>query len=101
MLKRDDVDGVLLGHGYRRGFEQTDSRLLIQKVNQLVERYQKPVAVVIFTEAVEIDYLRRQSKIPIFTAPENAMRAFHLSYQLASQRPSPLKVQARRIPRLY
>ncbi len=84
MLKRDDVDGVLLGHGYRRGFEQTDSRLLIQKVNQLVERYQKPVAVVIFTEAVEIDYLRRQSKIPIFTAPENAMRAFHLSHRWAS-----------------
>ncbi len=84
MLKRDDVDGVLLGHGYRRGFEQTDSRLLIQKVNQLVERYQKPVAVVIFTEAVEIDYLRRQSKIPIFTAPENAMRAFHLSHRWTS-----------------
>jgi len=85
MLKRDDVDGVLLGHGYRRGFEQADSRLLIQKVNQLVDRYQKPVAVVIFTEAVEIDYLRRHSKIPIFTAPENAMRAFHLSHRWTSK----------------
>lgn len=85
MLKRDDVDGVLLGHGYRRGFEQADSRLLIRKVNQLVDRYQKPVAVVIFTEAVEIDYLRRHSKIPIFTAPENAMRAFHLSHRWSSR----------------
>ncbi|MBW2096538.1 MAG: acetate--CoA ligase family protein [Deltaproteobacteria bacterium] len=85
MLKRDDVDGVLLGHGYRKGFEQADSRLLIQKVNQLVDRYQKPVAVVIFTEAVEIDYLRRHSKIPIFTAPENAMRAFHLSHRWTSK----------------
>ncbi len=85
MLKREDVDGVLLGHGYRKGFEQADSRLLIQKVNQLVERYQKPVAVVIFTEAVEIDYLRRHSKIPIFTAPENAMRAFHLSHRWTSK----------------
>lgn len=85
MLKRDDVDGVLLGHGYRKGFEQADSRLLIRKVNQLVDRYQKPVAVVIFTEAVEIDYLRRHSKIPIFTAPENAMRAFHLSHRWTSK----------------
>ena len=85
MLKRDDVDGVLLGHGYRRGFEQADSRLLIQKVNELVDRYRKPVAVVIFSEAVEIDYLRRHSKIPIFTAPENAMRAFHLSHRWASK----------------
>jgi len=85
MLKREDVDGVLLGHGYHKGFEEADSRLLIQKVNQLVDRYQKPVAVVIFTEAVEIDYLRRHSKIPIFTAPENAMRAFHLSHRWTSK----------------
>lgn len=84
MLRRDDVDGVLLGHGYRRGFEQADSRLLIRKINQLVERYQKPVAVVIFSDAVEIDYLKKHSKIPIFTAPENAMRAFHLSHRWAA-----------------
>jgi acetyltransferase len=85
MLKRDDVDGVLLGHGYRRGFEQTPSRNLIKKVEQLVVSYQKPVAIVIFAEAVEIDYLKRQSKIPIFAAPENAMRAMYLSHRWASR----------------
>jgi len=85
MLKRDDVDGVLLGHGYRRGFEQTPSRNLIKKVEQLVVCYQKPVAIVIFAEAVEIDYLKRQSKIPIFAAPENAMRAMYLSHRWASR----------------
>jgi acetyltransferase len=80
MLKGDDVDGVLLGHGYRRGFEQETSRNLIAKVEQLASQYQKPVAVVIFAETVEIDYLKRHSKIPIFSAPENAMRAMHLSH---------------------
>ncbi len=85
MLKRDDVDGVLLGHGYHVGFEQKDSRMLIHRVNQLIDRYQKPVAAVIFTEAVEIDYLKRHSRLPIFTAPENAMRAFHLSHRWASR----------------
>ncbi len=85
MLKREDVDGVLLGHGYHVGFEQKDSRTLIQRVNQLIDRYQKPVAVVVFTEAVETDYLKRHSRIPIFTAPENAMRAFHLSHRWASK----------------
>lgn len=94
MLKREDVDGVLLGHGYHKGFEEADSRLLIQKVNQLIDRYQKPVAVVIFTEAVEIDYLRRHSKIPIFTAPENAMRAFHLSHRWTSKMQRPLSGDA-------
>jgi acetyltransferase len=94
MLKRDDIDGVLLGHGYRRGYEHEASRLLLKKVEQLVEKYQKPVAPVILTEAVEIDYLKKNIKIPIFSAPENAMRAFHLSYLWAARKPNPVKPPA-------
>ena len=90
MLKREDVDGVLLVHGYRRGFEQESSRMLLKKVEQLVEKYRKPVATVIMTEAVEKDYLKKNLKIPIFSAPENAMRAFHLSYQWSSRKPRSL-----------
>jgi len=93
VMKRDDVDGVLLGHGYRRGFEQEPSRMLISTAADLVHRYQKPVAVVIFTEAVEIDYLKKTAKIPVFTAPENAMRAFYLSYKWATRKPSPMVVR--------
>ena len=73
MLKREDVDGVLLGHGYRKGFEQEASRELLQKVEQLVDQYQKPVAAFIMTEALEREYLKKHLKIPIFSAPENAM----------------------------
>jgi acetyltransferase len=90
MLKREDVDGVLLVHGYRRGYEQESSRMLLKKVEQLVEKYGKPVATVIMTEAVEKDYLKKNLKIPIFSAPENAMRAFHLSYQWSSRKPRSL-----------
>ena len=93
MMKRDDVDGVLLGHGYRRGFEQEPSRMLISKVADLVNRYQKPVAVVIFAEAMEIDYLKKNAKIPVFTAPENAMRAFYLSYKWSTRKPPSMMVQ--------
>jgi acetyltransferase len=94
MLKREDVDGVLLGHGYRRGFKQEAeaSRVMLKKVEQLVETYQKPVAPVILTEAVERDYLKRHLKIPIFSAPENAMRALSLSHKWASRRPSSMEV---------
>lgn len=91
MLKREDVDGVLLGHGYRKGFEQEASRELLQKVEQLVDQYQKPVAAFIMTEALEREYLKKHLKIPIFSAPENAMRAFHLSYTWDSRRPIPLE----------
>ena len=85
MLKREDIDGVLLGHVYRRGYEQEDSRKLVQNVEALVTTYQKPVATVIFTDAVEKDFLKRHSTIPIFEAPENAMRALHFSHWWSSR----------------
>ena len=87
MLKRDDVDGVLLAHGYRRGYEQEASRELLKKVEHLVGRYQKPVATCVFTEAMEKDHLKKTLRIPIFSAPENAMRALSLSYRRASRKP--------------
>ena len=85
-LRLDNVDGILLGHGYRGGFEKDDSRSFIKKVGELVKEYQKPVAVVVFTEAVEIDYLKRNCNIPIFTGLENAVRALNLSYSQASRK---------------
>lgn len=86
MLKREDVDGVLLGHGYRRGYEQEGSRALFKTVEHLVEQHQKPVATFVLTEAVEKDYLNKTLKIPVFSAPENAMRALSLSYRFASRK---------------
>jgi len=94
MLKRDEVDGVVLAHGYRGELEQEASRTLIKRLEHLVEQYQKPVAPVIFTEAIERDYLRKSVKIPIFPSPENAMRAFNLSYKWPFRKPSPLQVQS-------
>ena len=93
MLKREDVDGVLLGHGYRKGFEQEASRELLRRVEHLVNQYQKPVVAFIMTEAVERGYLKMHLEIPIFSAPENAMRAFYLSHKWASRRPIPLGLE--------
>ncbi len=92
MLKRDDVDGVVLVHGYQAGFEREPSRTLVKRVERLVDQYKKPVACVIFAAALEKDYLRKSVKIPIFSAPENAMRAFNLSYKWPFRKPSPLQV---------
>jgi len=86
LLKREDLDGLLLGHGYRRGFEQKASRELIGKVADLSRRYEKPVALFVIAEAMEIAYLKKNYSIPIFTAPENAMRAFDLSRKWHSSR---------------
>lgn len=94
LLKRKDVDGVLLGHGYFRGNEQEPSRILLKRVEQLVEQYQKPVVPVILTETRERDYLRKKVRLPIFWAPENAMRALKFSYQWSGHTPAPSKIPA-------
>ncbi len=101
LLKREDVDGVLLGHGYRpSGPERDASRELVSRVAELVEKYSKPVALFVFTESAEIDYLRRNSRIPIFSAPENAMRAFYTSHRWAKRKVNPLKAPSIRINNL-
>jgi len=87
MLKRDDVDGVLLMHGYHPGPEQDPSRLMLKKVDQLVKQYEKPVAPVILAVASERDYLKKHLDVPVFTAPEDAIRAFNLSHKWHSRRP--------------
>ena len=94
MLKREDVDGVVLVHGYHADFEREPSRTLVKRVEELVDRYLKPVACVIFAAALERDYVRKSVKIPVFSAPENAMRAFNLSYKWSLRKPSPLQVRS-------
>jgi acetate---CoA ligase (ADP-forming) len=93
-LKREDLDGVLLGHGYRRGYEQEASRTLLRNVEQLVNRYQKPVAPFVMTEGSEMEYLKQNLKIPVFSGPENAMQALHLSHRWTTRRP----VQIEKVP---
>jgi acetyltransferase len=90
LLQKEDLDGVLLGHGYRKGPEEQPSRALLQQVVRLVEKYQKPVGAFVMTEASEREYFKNHVKIPVFDGPENAMRAFHQSYQWSSRRPLPL-----------
>jgi len=90
LLKKEDLDGVLLGHGYRKGHEEQPSRALLQQVVRLVEKYQKPVASFVMTEASEKEYFKHYVKIPVFDSPEDAMRAFHLSHEWSARRPLPL-----------
>lgn len=89
LLKRDDVDAVLLVQAYRRGYEQEDSRKLVDRTEYLMETYGKPVALVVFTEAVEMAYLKKNSRVPVFFALENAMRALHLSRKWTAMKERP------------
>ncbi len=85
-IKRDDIDGLILIHVYREGGEQEGSRKMIQKAEKLGLRYQKPVAVCIFSEEWEIAYIKKHFTMPIFLSPEKAAQALHLSLRFSQQR---------------
>lgn len=91
LLKREDLDGVLLGHGYRKGYEEEPSRSLMKHIEALIDTHKKPIGVFVLTEASEREYLKRNLKIPIFDGPEKAVRAFHLSHQWWNRRPLSLR----------
>ena len=92
-IKREDIDGLILIHVYREGREQEGSRQLIQKAEELSLGYQKPVAVCIFSEEWEIAYIKKHFTMPIFSSPEKAIQALHLSYHFNRQKVQGLKAE--------
>jgi acetate---CoA ligase (ADP-forming) len=92
-LQREDIDGALLIHGYRAEREKEDSRKMIQKAEELSLRFQKPVAVCIFAEDLEISYLKKHYTMPIFLSPEKATQALHLSWRFTRRKIQGLLVE--------
>lgn len=89
LLKSEDLDGVLLGFGYRKDSQLQRCRDLFSHVDRMVEKYQKPVTHFVVTDNTEKEYLRSHVRAPIFDAPEDAMRTFYLNRQWRSKRPLP------------
>ncbi|MFZ5584763.1 MAG: acetate--CoA ligase family protein [Thermodesulfobacteriota bacterium] len=73
-LAQDNVDAVVLVHGYR-GPEIKPSRELMRTVGELVREYDKPVTPVILATQAEVDQAKALSGLPIFSAPEEAIMA--------------------------
>jgi acyl-CoA synthetase (NDP forming) len=86
-LALPDVDGVLIVHGYR-GPETESSREYIKKAGELCREYQKPVAMVLLTDAEEMAVVKTISTLPVFQAPEEAMLALEASARTHKSKPS-------------
>ena len=78
-LKLPDVDGVLFNHLYVSSYEGEMSRDFLGNVGRLVEKYQKPVAVTVITDAPELLNISRHQGYPLFTTPLMAAKALHAS----------------------
>jgi len=79
-LQLDDVDGVVFLHTASEAEVQA-SRKLLERVMELVQRYDKPVAYYVSTTAAEVNYLRQTYGFPIFTAVVETIRALEMSYR--------------------
>jgi len=79
-LQLDDVDGVVFLHTASEAEVQA-SRKLLERVMELVQRYDKPVAYYVSTTAAEVNYLRQNYGFPIFTAVVETIRALEMSYR--------------------
>jgi acyl-CoA synthetase (NDP forming) len=79
-LQLENVDGVVFLHTASEP-EILPSRKLLEKVMELVKRYDKPVAYYVSTSAQEVNYLRQTYGFPIFTTVVETIRALEMSYR--------------------
>jgi acetyltransferase len=79
-LQLENVDGVVFLHT-SSGPEIPLSRMLLERVIEMVKRYDKPIAYFVSTTAQEVNYLRQTYDFPIFTAAVETIRAMDMSYR--------------------
>ena len=78
-LAQKEVDGIVFLHTFNAAFEGPRSRELFQKVTELSQRYDKPVAIYVSTEDQEVNYLKRNFNYPIFTQVVETVRALGIN----------------------
>jgi acetyltransferase len=71
----EGFDAVLMVHEYFAVIEGEESRKLVPKAQELAQKYQKPVALVLVTDERETAYLKRVYDYPFFTSIEDALWA--------------------------
>ncbi len=74
-LQEENIHGVLFLHTYFAAIEGDSSRRLLQSAASLSERYNKPVAICVYTEQYELSMLHKELDFPIFLSPERAVSA--------------------------
>ncbi|MEW5869870.1 MAG: acetate--CoA ligase family protein [Chloroflexota bacterium] len=80
-LQLEGVDGVVFLHTALSEAENQTSRLLLERMMEMVERYGKPVAYYISTAAQEVTYLKQNYSFPVFTQVVETIRALEMSHR--------------------
>jgi acetyltransferase len=81
IIQLEGVDGVVFLHTAFSEPERKKSRKLVEKMMELVQRYDKPIAYYTSTSAEEVNSLRHTYPYPIFTTIVETIRALEMSYK--------------------
>jgi acetyltransferase len=79
-LELEDVDGIVFLHTSLSDAENQTSRKLLDRMIELVDKYDKPVAYYISAAAEEVNYLKQNYDFPIFTQVVETIRALEMSH---------------------
>ncbi len=78
-LQLEGVDGIVFLHTSLSEAENLTSRKLLERMIELVGKYDKPVAYYISASAEEVNYLKQNYDFPIFTQVVETIRALQMS----------------------
>jgi acyl-CoA synthetase (NDP forming) len=79
-LMLEDVDGVVFLHTSLSETEDQISRTLLERIMEMVKKFDKPVAYYISAAAQEVNYLKQNYNFPIFTQVVETIRALEMSH---------------------
>jgi acyl-CoA synthetase (NDP forming) len=85
-LQLEDVDGIVFLHTAISETENLATRMLLERIMELVKKYDKPVAFYVSTSAQEVVNLKATYAFPIFTQVVETVRALEMSYAAHSGR---------------
>lgn len=84
----DSIDAVVFIHEYFSDFGAEQSRKLVPKAQEVSQRHQKPVALVLFADEAEIARVKELYTMPFFTSIEDTFHALSSKWRLDT-RPAP------------
>jgi len=78
-LQEEGIDGVLFSYAYLSGIDAMTTKHLILAAKEFSHFYQKPVILCMIPNFDEWFMMRRATDFPIFTEPEDALKALSIS----------------------
>lgn len=84
-LVQDNVDGVVFLHTSLTSTEHDPTKDLVQRLEALSRKFNKPVAVYVSANPTEIASLRQNLDFPIFTQIVEMLRALKLDYEYSQK----------------